>query len=240
VPDGGRPARGARIVRTGGALGARRRVGAAAAALHKNCATRRESDQARTGLPVGTVDGRARAGRARSKGSRARSIVPSARGVWPAAPRAWMLCADLVRSHDHAAARSSHVRETEPQLRNTGDLRVPGRRSVTGASTASPEGRASASRRRPGPSTTRGARRPDGCRCRRGALGRPGSRSVEARPARADARSTIQFRVCGIQAWRKHNGRACPTFRHCSHRYRGSVTNCGKCRRPQESATAAL
>lgn len=106
MPDGGRPARGARIVRTGGALGARRRVGAAAAALHKNCATRRESDQARTGLPVGTVDGRARAERARSKGSRARSIVPSARGVWPAAPRAWMLCADLVRSHDHAAARS--------------------------------------------------------------------------------------------------------------------------------------
>ena len=107
------------------------------------------------------------------------------------------------------------------------------------ARTASPAGPASASRRLPEPSTTRGRARDGGCHCTPEAAWRRGRRSVEARPASADATTTIQYRVCGIRAWRRHNGQLHPTFQHLRARRRTKMTNLFVCLRPQRSAAAA-
>lgn len=107
------------------------------------------------------------------------------------------------------------------------------------ARTASPAGPASASRRLPEPSTTRGRYRDGGCRYPLGAAWRPGRRSVEARPAFADATTTIQYRACGIRAWRRHNGQLRPTFQHLRARRHTKMTNLFVCLRPQRSDAAA-
>lgn len=109
-------------------------------------------------------------------------------------------------------------------------------RSVT---RASPGGPGSASRRLSRPSTRHGGHRPDGCHCWRGGPWHSGKRSAAGRPARADATSTIQYRVYGIRAWRELNGRVRSTFRDLGVCRRGTVTKVFGCLRTHRSAEAA-